>query len=73
MPIIKVVTEVAGKVWQVDVEPGQVVEEDQTLMLIESMKMEIPLEAPEDGRVLEILVAKGDVVVEGQLVAKLEA
>ncbi len=72
MAVINIVAEVTGKVWQVDVQQGQSVAEDDTLMIIESMKMEIPVEAPEDGQLIEILVAKDDAVLEGQLLARLE-
>ncbi|ARN76460.1 acetyl-CoA carboxylase biotin carboxyl carrier protein subunit [Oceanicoccus sagamiensis] len=70
--MINIVAEVTGKVWQVDIQQGQSVTEDDTLMIIESMKMEIPVDAPEDGRIVEILVAKDEAVVEGQILARLD-
>jgi acetyl-CoA carboxylase biotin carboxyl carrier protein len=51
---------------------GDTVEEDDEIMILESMKMEIPVLAPEDGTIKEILVQEGDSVVEDQTVAKLE-
>ena len=51
---------------------GALVEEDDTLMILESMKMEIPITTPTSGVVKEILVAEGDVVQEGQTVAIVE-
>ncbi|WP_085759744.1 acetyl-CoA carboxylase biotin carboxyl carrier protein subunit [Oceanicoccus sagamiensis] len=72
MAVINIVAEVTGKVWQVDIQQGQSVTEDDTLMIIESMKMEIPVDAPEDGRIVEILVAKDEAVVEGQILARLD-
>lgn len=68
MADIEVKSEIAGAVWKILVEPGAAVEEDDTLMILESMKMEIPISAPEDGTVKSIALAEGDAVVEGQLV-----
>ena len=69
---IKVATEVAGKVWKIEAAVGQQVAADDTLMLIESMKMEIPVAAPRAGTIIEILVAEGDPVAEGQAVVLLD-
>ncbi len=57
---------VQGAVIAIEVEPGQAVVRGQTLVLLESMKMEVPLEAPADGIVVSIGVAVGDAVAEGQ-------
>jgi urea carboxylase len=65
-------SEVTGTVWKVVVEAGDRLEADDTLMVLESMKMEIPVIAPEDGRVIEILVAEGAAVREGQDLARFE-
>ena len=51
---------------------GAEVEEDDVLLIIESMKMEIPVEAPEDGKVLEIKVAEGQAIEEGDVLVVLE-
>jgi acetyl-CoA carboxylase biotin carboxyl carrier protein len=72
MATVDVVSEVTGTVWKLEAEIGQQLVEDDTLLIIESMKMEIPLLAPESGRLLEILVAETDTVSEGQLLARLE-
>ena len=69
---IRIETEVAGKVWKIETAVGQSVAADDTLILIESMKMEIPVAAPRAGTIVEILVAEGDVVVEGQVVVLLD-
>ena len=69
---IRIETEVAGKVWKIETAIGQSVALDDTLMLIESMKMEIPVAAPRAGTIVEILVAEGDAVVEGQVVVVLD-
>jgi acetyl-CoA carboxylase biotin carboxyl carrier protein len=65
-------SDVAGTVWLVESEAGAKVQEDDTLIVLESMKMEIPVDAPCDGTVVEILVAKDDPVAEGQAVAIIE-
>ena len=72
MAVVNVKTEITGNVWKIAVKPGEVVKEDATLMILESMKMEIPVSAPEDGTVKDILVAEGDVVSEGAVVVRLE-
>lgn len=69
---IKVETEVAGKVWKIEAAVGQTVAADDTLILIESMKMEIPVAAPRAGTIIEILVAEGDAVAEGQVAVLLD-
>jgi biotin carboxyl carrier protein len=66
-----VATEVTGSVWEVVVEVGASVAQGDTLMIIESMKMEIPVEAPRAGAVQEIRFVKGDAVEEGQVVVVL--
>ena len=64
--------EIAANVWQVRVEPGQTVAEGDTVVVLESMKMEIPVEAPAAGRVTDIKVAPNDQVQEGDLLAVIE-
>ena len=66
-------TEITASVWQVRTEVGAVVAEGDELVVLESMKMEIPVVAPVAGRVLEIRVAPEDRVVEGDVVVVLEA
>ncbi len=68
----EVKAELVGNLWKIVVELGSVVEEDDTLMILESMKMEIPITSPTSGTVTDILVAEGDVVQEGQTVAIIE-
>ncbi|MCG8492210.1 MAG: biotin/lipoyl-binding carrier protein [Sneathiellales bacterium] len=72
MSIIDVESEIAGKVWKIEAEIGENLDEDDAIIILESMKMEIPVDAPEDGKVVEILVAEGDAVKEGQIIAKME-
>ena len=68
----KVESEVTGTVWKVLVEVGNQVAEEEPLMILESMKMEIPVEAPCAGKVSELLVNPEDQVEEGQIVAVLD-
>ncbi len=66
---ISILAETTGKVWKLLCAPGAVVEEGETLMLIESMKMEIPVEAPRAGTLQEWKVGEGDPVQEGDEIA----
>lgn len=62
----KILSEVAGSVWKVLVNVGDTVTTNTTVALIESMKMEVPVLASDDGVVVEIYLAVGDMVAEGQ-------
>ncbi len=62
---------VSGTVIEVLVKVGEKVAVDRDIVLVESMKMEIPVAAEQAGVVREILVAKGDVISEGQALAEL--
>ena len=57
----EVKAELVGSVWKIVTEVGQEVEEDDTLMILESMKMEIPITSPITGTVKAILAREGDV------------
>ncbi len=63
----EVKSEVGGSVWKIEVTVGQAVAEGDTLLIVESMKMEIPLMAPVSGTVQEIRVAESDMVDEDQV------
>ena len=63
---------ITGSMWKVLVAVGDQVSEDDELMIIESMKLEIPVEAEADGVVTHIHVAEGDAVSEGQLLIELD-
>jgi biotin carboxyl carrier protein len=67
-----VVSEVSGTVWKVEAAAGTSLIADAPIMVIESMKMEIPVVAPCAGRLVRLLVAEGDAVQEGQIVAEIE-
>lgn len=73
MSLINVESELAGTVWSIPVSAGETVEEDDPLVMVESMKMEIPISAPRDGVVKEIKVAEGDLISAGQIVVVLES
>lgn len=72
MTRIEVKSEIAGKVWKIEATPGDRLAEDDTILILESMKMEIPVYAPTDGTLVEILVAEEDAVSENQPVAIVE-
>ena len=72
MAELRVKSEITGKVWQIEASVGQELAEEDPIVILESMKMEIPVVAPVDGVVKEILVAEGDAVREGQDVAVME-
>jgi len=67
--VVDVVAEIAANVWQVPVEVGQTVATGDTIAILESMKMEIPVEAPVGGTVAELRVAPDDQVNEGDVIA----
>lgn len=69
---IEIKTQMTGNVWKIVAEVGQQVEEDQEVIILESMKMEIPVLAPEDGVITEIKIAEGDFVSEGDVVMIME-
>ena len=64
--------EVTGMVWKIMAEVGDRLEAGKTVMILESMKMEIPVLVEDPGAVVEILVKEGESVVEGQPVAVIE-
>jgi acetyl-CoA carboxylase biotin carboxyl carrier protein len=68
----KIRSEVTGTVWKVQVKEGQKVEADEVLIIVESMKMEIPIVAENAGVVSVIYVGEGDPVADDQLVIQLD-
>ncbi|MTB88119.1 biotin/lipoyl-binding carrier protein [Aeromicrobium senzhongii] len=63
--------ELSASVFKLEVAVGDRVEQDQPLLVLESMKMEIPVVAPRAGEVQELLVSEGEMVAEGAVVARL--
>ena len=64
--------EMVANVWKIVVAEGDNIADGDTLVILESMKMEIPVLAESDGRVLALHVAEGDVVQEGDVIAVIE-
>jgi len=69
---IQLETPVQGMVWKVVAKVGQTVKAGETVLIIESMKMEIPIESPRSGIVRELLVTEGDQTEQDSVVAVLE-
>ena len=69
---IEVEAQITGNVWKIEKQAGASVEEEDVIMILESMKMEIPVEAPCAGTISEIKVAEGDNVEEGHVLAVIE-
>jgi biotin carboxyl carrier protein len=63
---------IAGSVWKIERAVGDVVKEEDVLMILESMKMEIPVEAPCPGRIRELRVQEGQAIEEGTVLAVIE-
>ncbi len=63
---------ITGTVWKIQVAVGDEVEEEDELIILESMKMEMPVESPVDGTIKEILIAEGEPVKEGQVLIIIE-
>ena len=65
-------SEISGTIWKIEVSQGGQVAQGDTLIVIESMKMEIPVVAEQGGKVVEILVAEQEPVSEGQELIRIE-
>jgi len=63
---------ITGTIWKIEVAVGDTVEEGDTVVILESMKMEMPVEAEDEGTVKEILVSEGQAVSEGDTLIVLE-
>jgi acetyl-CoA carboxylase biotin carboxyl carrier protein len=66
-----VLAHITGTIWKIEVKAGDSVDEGQTLVIIESMKMEMPVESPSAGKVESIAVAEGQPVDEGAVLLTL--
>lgn len=69
---VDVESQITGNVWKIEVAVGDPVDPEDVLLVIESMKMEIPVEAPGAGRVAEICVEEGQSVEEGDVLVVLD-
>jgi acetyl-CoA carboxylase biotin carboxyl carrier protein len=68
----EVEAQIAGSVWKIEKSVGDSVDEEEVILIIESMKMEIPVEAPCSGRLSELRVVEGDAIEEGAILAVIE-
>jgi acetyl-CoA carboxylase biotin carboxyl carrier protein len=68
----EVEAQIAGSVWKIEKSLGDSVDEEEVILIIESMKMEIPVEAPCSGRLVELRVGEGDAIEEGAILAVIE-
>ncbi len=71
MPV-EVAAHITGTVWKIQVKVGDQVDAEQSVVILESMKMEMPVEAPSAGRVASIAVSEGQAVEEGEVLLTLE-
>lgn len=72
MAVEEIHAEMVSSVWKVLVAPGSEVAAGDTLVILESMKMEIPVLSERSGRVAEVKVAPGDVVQEGEVLVVID-
>jgi acetyl-CoA carboxylase biotin carboxyl carrier protein len=70
---VDVCAHITGTVWKIQVAVGQRVSEDEPLVILESMKMEMPVEAPSGGTVASIVAEEGQPVDEGDVLLTLDA
>jgi acetyl-CoA carboxylase biotin carboxyl carrier protein len=68
---VQVCAHITGTVWKIQVAVGDSVTVEQSLVILESMKMEMPVEAPEAGQVSRIAVKEGQAVEEGDVLVEL--
>ena len=69
---IDIPAHITGTVWKIEVAPGDEVDEGDTVVILESMKMEMPVEAEDPGTVKEIRCEEGQSVQEGDVLVVLE-
>lgn len=72
MAVSEIKSEITGSLWKVLKAPGETVQEEEPIMILESMKMEIPVLATESGTVSKVLFKEGDPISEGDVVALIE-
>ena len=68
----EVVAEMVANVWKILVSEGDDIEEGSSICILESMKMEIPVEAPSTGKIVAVNVVEGGTVQEGDVIAVIE-
>jgi acetyl-CoA carboxylase biotin carboxyl carrier protein len=72
MARVEITSEVTGNVWKIQAKVGDQLAEEDVIMILESMKMEIPIEASSAGKLVELLVKEEESVNEDQVVAIIE-
>jgi biotin carboxyl carrier protein len=72
MASIEVKSDITGTVWKVLKNAGEPVEADEPIVILESMKMEIPVASPEPGVITEVLVREKEIVGEGAVIVRIE-
>jgi acetyl-CoA carboxylase biotin carboxyl carrier protein len=70
--VAEIEAHITGTVWKIEVALGDAIEEGDTVVVLESMKMEMPVEAEDEGTVKKILVEEGQSVSEGDTLVVLE-
>lgn len=70
--IIELKSDITGSVWKILKRAGEKIAEEEPVLIMESMKMEVPVSSPEAGVVTEVLVNEGDTVNDGTVVARVE-
>jgi len=69
---IELTADITGSVWKILKQPGDKVAEEEPVLIMESMKMEVPVVSPEAGVLSELLVKEGDTVSDGTVVARVQ-
>ena len=69
---VEVEAHITGNLWKIVKKVGDKIEEGEEIMILESMKMEMPVESPCDGTITDIPVKEGDALTEGQVVAVID-
>jgi acetyl-CoA carboxylase biotin carboxyl carrier protein len=70
--VANITAHIAGTVWKIECEVGDALEEGDTIAILESMKMEMPVETEEAGTVTAIPVAEGDTINEGDVLVVID-
>jgi acetyl-CoA carboxylase biotin carboxyl carrier protein len=68
----EVEAQITGNIWKIEKAAGDTLAEGEVILIMESMKMEIPVESPCDGTLREVRVAEGDAVEEGAILALID-
>ena len=72
MATIELKADITGTIWKVLKSVGDAVGEDEAILILESMKMEIPVSSPEAGTIAAILAGEGDIVRDGMVLVRID-